>query len=166
MSACLARPEQCMAIPRRFLAVAVGALAAGAVIYMRNRMREAELANTPRRRAEAPVPPAPAPASTTATGPAPAAAPAGASGELSQFLAGDIWHDDAGWRSVWGKDGVADAGQWLRSTGKDVLAAERTKLADQPALLAGCRRRWIVVCRYAGLEVAEAAALWNNTAAA
>ena len=152
-----------MAIPRRFLAVAVGALAAGAVIYVRNRMREAELANMPRRRSE---PPSPGPAQSVASaGPAPASSPpaVGASAELSQFLAGDTWHDDAGWRAVWGKDGVLDAGQWLRSTGKDVLAAEHTKLVDQPALLAGCRRRWIVVCRYAGLDVAEAAALWNQT---
>ena len=46
-----------------------------------------------------------------------------------------------------------------------MLAAERRKLAEHPALLAGCRRRWIVVCRYAGIEVTDAASTWNESEA-
>jgi hypothetical protein len=92
----------------------------------------------------------------------PAASVDGARKELALFLSGDAWHDEIGWQALWEKDGVPAPDAWLRQTGKEVLLAERQKLTDHPALLAGCRRRWIVVCRYAGIDVGEAATLWND----
>jgi hypothetical protein len=83
--------------------------------------------------------------------------------ELAEFLAGDSWFDEAGWRGIWEREAVEDEGDWLKTKGKTVLAEERDKLRDHPALLAGCRRRWIVVCRYAGIDVSDAASLWNAT---
>lgn len=92
-------------------------------------------------------------------------APAGPAGEkeLAEFLAGDSWYDENGWRGIWDREGIADASAWLRAEGKEVLRRARKTLSDHPALLAGCRRRWIVVCRYAGIDVSDAAALWNET---
>jgi hypothetical protein len=87
----------------------------------------------------------------------------GAKKELALFLAGDAWHDEIGWQALWEKDAVATPDAWLRVAGTQVLQNERKKLADHPALLAGCRRRWIVVCRYAGIDVGEAATLWNDS---
>jgi hypothetical protein len=94
---------------------------------------------------------------------APSAARSGALHELALFLAGDAWHDEVGWQALWEKEGVASAADWLRTKGRSVLMAERQKLVEHPALLAGCRRRWIVVCRYAGIDVGEAATLWNQS---
>lgn len=105
----------------------------------------------------------------TATSPSPstehAAQPSADRGirELSAFLAGETWLDEHGWRGVWEREGVSDVALWLREDGVGCLRAERVRLQEQPALLAGCRRRWIVVCRYAGVEVGEAAAWWNQT---
>ena len=68
--------------------------------------------------------------------------------------------------ALWEREGIESPEGWLRTIGKDVLVDERKKLAAHPALLAGCRRRWIVVCRYAGVDVSDAASLWNTTEAA
>lgn len=85
----------------------------------------------------------------------------GALRELALFLAGDAWHDEIGWQALWEKDGIGAPDAWLKDLGRTVLAKERQKLTEHPALLAGCRRRWIVVCRYAGIDVGDAANVWN-----
>lgn len=85
--------------------------------------------------------------------------------ELALFLAGESWYDEVGWQGIWEREGVGAPEEWLRTSGKEVLISERKKLAEHPALLAGCRRRWIVVCRYAGIDVSDAASLWNATEA-
>lgn len=87
----------------------------------------------------------------------------GGAKELSDFLAGESWFDESGWSGIWEREGIDDATSWLRTRGIEVLRSEREKLTEHPALLAGCRRRWIVVCRYAGIDVGEAAASWNDT---
>lgn len=87
----------------------------------------------------------------------------GGARELADFLAGESWFDESGWSSIWEREGVDDAAQWLRVRGVEVLRTEREKLTEHPALLAGCRRRWIVVCRYAGIDVGEAAGSWNDS---
>ena len=71
--------------------------------------------------------------------------------------------DESGWRGLWEREGIDDACAWLRETGFKVLMEQRAKLTEHPALLAGCRRRWIVVSRYAGMEVSEATDLWNKS---
>ena len=83
--------------------------------------------------------------------------------ELSDFLAGESWFDEAGWKGLWEREGIDDVPAWLKSTGLETLTAERAKLTEHPALLAGCRRRWLVVARYAGIDVGEAADLWHQT---
>jgi hypothetical protein len=85
----------------------------------------------------------------------------GAAKELALFLAGDAWHDEIGWQALWEREHIEDAAGWLKTKGSEVLSIERKKLIEHPALLAGCRRRWIVVCRYAAIDVADAAVLWN-----
>jgi hypothetical protein len=154
-----------MAVPRRLIVIAASALATGAVLYVRNRMKE----RAEREKAEgakpSPGPSAAAPASSAAApGQGSASdAPAGSLRELSQFLAGESWYDELGWQGIWEREGIDTPDGWLRSKGRDVLATERAKLVEHPALLAGCRRRWIVVCRYAGIDVADAASLWSAT---
>jgi hypothetical protein len=158
-----------MAIPRRILVIAAGALATGAVLYVRNKMREQkERQPAPSTSSTQGTPATPGekadqtgeapPASTPATG-----AVKGSQKELSLFLAGESWYDEVGWQGIWEREAIESPEGWLRSTGKDVLVEERKKLAAHPALLAGCRRRWIVVCRYAGIDVADSASLWNAT---
>jgi len=88
--------------------------------------------------------------------------PAGV-GELAAFLAGESWYDETGWRGLWEREGIDSPAAWLKDTGFRVLMEQRRKLAEHPALLAGCRRRWIVVSRYAGVEVPEASELWNKS---
>jgi hypothetical protein len=83
--------------------------------------------------------------------------------ELSEFLGGESWFDEVGWQEIWKREGVVNPSEWLQDAGQRVLTLERRKLADHPALLAGCRRRWIVVSRYADIDVAIAAELWNQT---
>jgi hypothetical protein len=198
-----------MAIPRRLIAVAVSAVAAGAVLYVSSRLRRAPprrsavdesnddkeraARDEERRRAEqarrkdsessssssspsssSSSSSSSPPASGTSSEPAAASAspasatstPGGAQKELALFLAGDAWHDEIGWQALWEKEGVASPPEWLRSRGREVLVAERRKLVEHPALLAGCRRRWIVVCRYAGIDVGDAATLWNQSESA
>lgn len=163
-----------MAIPRQLIVIAASAAAAGVVLYARNRMREKEEREKAGKRA---APHAGSPGTSSSSGSA--SAPTGAAGdgataaagegltgarkELSLFLAGESWHDEVGWQGLWEREGVGAPDGWLRTTGTEVLTGERQKLAEHPALLAGCRRRWIVVCRYAGIDVADAAALWNAT---
>jgi hypothetical protein len=155
-----------MAIPRRFLVIAAGALATGAVLYIRNKMREQkrEPATSPSSSSSTPPPD---PEKTSASSAAPASSTAdgkhGSQKELSLFLAGESWYDEVGWQGIWEREAIESPEGWLKSTGKDVLVEERKKLAAHPALLAGCRRRWIVVCRYAGIDVADSASLWNAT---
>jgi hypothetical protein len=161
-----------MAIPRQLIVFAASAAVAGIVLYARNRMKEAEERTKAAKRR--PTHPDGASSSSSSTGEAPASAPSsttadagpaltGAVKELSLFLAGESWYDEVGWQGIWEREGVASPDGWLKSEGKNVLVGERKKLSEHPALLAGCRRRWIVVCRYAGIDVADAAALWNQT---
>lgn len=83
--------------------------------------------------------------------------------ELSEFLGGESWFDEIGWQEIWKREGIENPTAWLRQEGLRVLQIERKKLVAHPALLAGCRRRWIVVSRYADIDVAVAAELWNET---
>lgn len=172
-----------MAIPRRLIVVAASAAAAGVLWYVAQRAQrqggrsavddandEKEKADADRKKAADSS--APSEKNGEKTGDAnksaggtdqKSGAPAdGAQKELSLFLSGDAWHDEIGWQALWEKDGVAAPDGWLRTSGRTVLVSERQKLTDHPALLAGCRRRWIVVCRYAGIDVGEAASLWND----
>lgn len=167
-----------MAIPRRLLVFAASAVAAGVVWYVTKRSQAPagrspiDEANDDKDRAEAEArekknasqaAAGGSPSQTADTlAPEPAAVVDSARKELALFLSGDAWHDEIGWQALWEKDGVAAPDAWLRDAGKAVLVAERQKLTDHPALLAGCRRRWIVVCRYAGIDVGEAAGLWND----
>jgi hypothetical protein len=165
-----------MAIPRPLLVLGISAAAAGVVLLVSNRLRIEQQRG--RERKKSPIDEADEAKEQAASkkdsaggssgeaegAAAPATAP-GAATELALFLAGDAWHDEIGWQSLWEKDSVNSPDGWLREQGTAVLAAERKKLTDHPALLAGCRRRWIVVCRYAGIDVADAAGLWNDTAA-
>jgi hypothetical protein len=148
-----------MAIPRRILVIAAGALATGAVLYVRNKMMQQQK-REPATNASEPAKPAEAP-TTSSTGDG--APKNGSQKELSLFLAGESWYDEVGWQGIWEREAIESPEGWLRSTGKSVLVEERKKLAAHPALLAGCRRRWIVVCRYAGIDVADSASLWNAT---
>jgi hypothetical protein len=166
-----------MAIPRQVLLIAIGAVATGAYLVLRNKM-QAKKANE--RRSDSSGSSASSSTSsgttsgtsgTSSTGAAPptgASETPGLSGsmrELALFLAGESWYDEVGWQGIWEREGVGSPEEWLRTQGKEVLISERKKLAEHPALLAGCRRRWIVVCRYAGIDVSDAASLWNATEA-
>ena len=172
-----------MAIPRRLLAVAVSAVAAGAFLYVSSKMKGAqggqrrspvdeandekdsrEKEKAEERRREASVGDGAGSGSNTSGGTSAKGGKAedGARKELSLFLAGEAWHDEIGWQALWEKEAVSNPDAWLRSEGKSVLGEERAKLTDHPALLAGCRRRWIVVCRYAGIDVADTANIWNG----
>jgi hypothetical protein len=168
-----------MAIPRRLIVVAASAAAAGVLWYVAKRSQAqggrsaVDDANDEKEKAEAEQKKkADASAPNDANGSKDAAEPKkaepgttgvdGARKELALFLSGDAWHDEIGWQALWEKDGVPAPDAWLRQTGREVLLVERQKLTDSPALLAGCRRRWIVVCRYAGIDVGEAATLWND----
>jgi hypothetical protein len=183
-----------MALPRRLIAVALSAAAAGALLYVSSKLRQgqrksvvdetndekARVAGEQRRADEKRAAAAShdqaadarshgAAAEPRATGPSEAATPsstsmkAGAQQELALFLAGDAWHDEIGWQALWEKEGVSSSSEWLRTKGRNVLVSERQKLVEHPALLAGCRRRWIVVCRYAGIDVGDAATIWNQS---
>lgn len=162
-----------MAIPRRLIAVAVSAVAAGAMFYVSSRLKQAQKDQNKKRGAvdetndaketaeqnkkQEHNAAAEAASSTSTAGPA----AEGALRELALFLAGDAWHDEIGWQALWEKDGIAAPDAWLKELGRTVLVKERQKLTEHPALLAGCRRRWIVVCRYAGIDVGDAANVWN-----
>ena len=161
-----------MALPRGLIVVAASALAAGAVLYVRNKMMQQQRRNEETKSSSNGSSSSSSSSSTDASTshssapPAESGAPqSGSVRELSLFLAGESWYDEVGWQGIWEREGIESPEQWLRSTGKDVLTAERKKLAEHPALLAGCRRRWIVVCRYAGIDVTDAATLWNNAEA-
>ena len=170
-----------MAIPRRLIVLAVSAAAAGVMLYVSQRVKKQgqhrekspidddndkkdEAEKDKKAKDAAPketdriVKAAESAASADASAPG-----SGTQKELALFLAGDAWHDEIGWQALWEKEGVATPEDWLKTRGKEVLVAERKKLVDHPALLAGCRRRWIVVCRYAGIDVGDAAVLWNTT---
>ena len=167
-----------MAIPRRLIVLAASAAAGAALWYVTQRTRKGQEkrhrsavdeANAEKDKIAEEHNKADAEQqSGSAVGDAPVAVGAapsttdGAKKELALFLAGDAWHDEIGWQALWEKDNVAAPDAWLKDAGRQVLTAERQKLTDHPALLAGCRRRWIVVCRYAGIDVGEAAAVWND----
>ena len=174
-----------MAIPRRLLVVAASAVAAGVVWYVAKRSSAPsgrspiDEGNDEKDRAEAEAKEKKKEAEQAAAGSSSSSSASSASQstdtaskepavvdsarkELALFLSGDAWHDEIGWQALWEKDGVAAPDAWLRDAGKAVLVTERQKLTDHPALLAGCRRRWIVVCRYAGIDVGEAAGIWND----
>ena len=168
-----------MPIPRRLIVVAVSAAAAGAMFYVSSRLKQAQADQNKKRgavdeandkkddTAHARAKDAAkktdddsAPASTSTGLPS-----EGALRELALFLAGDAWHDEIGWQALWEKDGIGAPDAWLKELGRSVLVTERKKLTEHPALLAGCRRRWIVVCRYAGIDVGDAASVWNGSEA-
>lgn len=169
-----------MAIPRRLIVLAASAAAGAALWYVTQRTRkdhekrhrsavdeanaEKDKIADEKNKADAEQQSVSAVVDAVAVGDVGAASNAtdGAKKELALFLAGDAWHDEIGWQALWEKDNVAAPDAWLRDAGRQVLTAERQKLTDHPALLAGCRRRWIVVCRYAGIDVGEAAAVWND----
>ncbi len=171
-----------MAIPRRLLVVAASAATAGVLWYVAQRAKKAQETDDRKDSAVDEANKAKDSGSakaddgkgddgkgadtdgTAATAEAPKTGGDndGAKKELALFLAGDAWHDEIGWQALWEKDSVATPDAWLRIAGTQVLQNERKKLAEHPALLAGCRRRWIVVCRYAGIDVGEAATLWNE----
>jgi hypothetical protein len=165
-----------MAIPRRVIALAASAAAAGVLLYLRkraadqgrqqrrtdddrksvteeiNEQRE-QREQTSEQKQDTGVPRTEA----TRTGDTAAVK------ELSLFLAGDAWHDEVGWKALWDREHIESPSTWLHENGHAALRKERAKLQNHPALLAGCRRRWIVVCRYANIDVADAALLWNQT---
>lgn len=154
-------------IPRRYWWVAAGAAAAVGLMYIQRRMAGLTAEEDPRGRSADDAPtPGPTAASPSAE-PGPAREPAedlpGGVRELAEFLAGESWFDEAGWKGLWEREGVEDPAGWLKDTGLNTLKTERQKLAEHPALLAGCRRRWLVVSRYAGIEVSDAAELWHRT---
>lgn len=155
-----------MNIPKRYIWVAAGAVATFAVMAVRNRMADRQMANA-RANRERENEGTATTTSTTADAPPDAASsptrPKGAKGDLDAFLAGDMWLDEAGWKGAWERDAIGDPAAWIREVGVDVLKTRREALKDHPALLAGCRRRFIVVCRYAAIDVGEAADLWNKT---
>jgi len=170
-----------MAIPRRLIVLAVSAAAAGAVFYISSKMKKqgerrerspldeanekkeaAEKEKAKEQEAAKDSAEKSGEASPVETAEKKEPGSSTAQKELSLFLAGDAWHDEIGWQALWEKEGVPAADVWLKTKGKEVLVAERKKLTDHPALLAGCRRRWIVVCRYAGIDVGDAATLWTN----
>jgi hypothetical protein len=155
-----------MAIPRQLILIAVGAAAAGVYLVVRNKMQAQESTRTPAQPSP-PSPPAAEDTTATSRNGSTMETPglSGSMRELALFLAGESWYDEVGWHVIWEREGVGTPEQWLRTSGKGVLVNERKKLAEHPALLAGCRRRWIVVCRYAGIEVGDAASLWNATEA-
>jgi hypothetical protein len=157
-----------MAIPRPVIAVAASAVAAGVLIYLRNkasqRSRDEQHERERQERKETTVAKeakADEPKANVVNDPH--AGDTAAAKELALFLAGDAWHDEVGWKTVWERENVSAPSAWLRAKGVDVLRRERHKLTEHPALLAGCRRRWIVVCRYAGMDVADAASVWHQT---
>lgn len=162
-----------LALPRRLLWVAAGAVGAGAYLYVRTRIDTLRRAEASEARAAAKArSPAPSSSETSTTEPKAAPAPADTTDaaktagetELRAFLAGDSWFDEGAWQAIWAREAIGDSAAWLSQRGLDVLRDSRETLASQPALLAGCRRRWIVVCRYAGLDSSRAAALWEDAA--
>lgn len=163
-----------MAIPRQVILIALGAVATGAYLVLRNKM-QAQKSNARRSESSSSSSTSSGAASsgsgsTSSTGSASGGATetpglSGSMRELALFLAGESWYDEVGWQGIWEREGVTSPEEWLRTQGKEVLISERKKLAEHPALLAGCRRRWIVVCRYAGIDVSDAASLWNATEA-
>ena len=158
-----------MAIPRRLIFIAAGAVATAGYIMVRNKLdadrRESAEREREFRRGPRPVPD-PAPGTQESTKKSEASDDrsdmSGGERELSEFLAGDSWFDESGWKSIWNREGIDDQSAWLKSQGLETLRREREKLSDHPALLAGCRRRWIVVARYAEIDVSEAAELWSS----
>lgn len=153
-----------LALPKQYVFVALGAVGAVGYLYLRNRMMSGPESNEeekPGSKSTRPGPSGPQKAKDDKDEPKDDLP--GGQRELREFLAGESWYDEMGWHSVWDRSGIDSPEEWLRSEGVAMLKAEREKLADHPALLAGCRRRWIVVCRYAGIDVADAAQLWNDT---
>lgn len=153
-------------IPRRYWWVAAGAVVTFGAMYLRKRLSDLQQEDRPSSGPSSSPGPSGKPEATTGADDAPAAEPAeplpGGVKELSEFLAGESWFDEAGWKGLWEREGIDDAAAWLKSTGLDTLKKERAKLTEHPALLAGCRRRWLVVARYAGIDVSDAAELWHK----
>lgn len=162
------------AIPRRAIWMAVGFVGAAGAMALRHYLdtkrqppeRKPDEGTPAAPRAQSPsvaqTPPA-ASATTDAPNGSTEAQEGGACARLRDFLSGDSWFDEQGWIQIWSREGVDDPTSWVKTDGQDTLRAARAKLQEQPALLAGCRRRWIVVCRYAGVDAGEAASLWNET---
>jgi hypothetical protein len=149
-------------IPKRYWWVAAGAAFTFGAMYLRNKLGNAD-ADRGSDAGAAPSPPAQEPsADDPPAGEHSEPLPGGVK-ELSDFLAGESWFDEAGWKGLWEREGIDDPAAWVKSTGLDTLKAERAKLTEHPALLAGCRRRWLVVARYAGIDVSDAAELWHQT---
>ena len=167
-----------MNVPKRYLWIAAGAAAGFGLMLLKKKLTGEDGAPQDRRSPPPSSPKGEAPKSDAEQSDGEGAdAPAEGEGEpassdgaltgavrdLTEFLAGESWFDEMGWQGVWEREGIDEPEAWLKDAGLKALKAERKKLVDHPALLAGCRRRWIVVCRYAGIDVSEAASLWSST---
>ncbi len=80
---------------------------------------------------------------------------------LFEFLSGNIWLDARQWRDLWAEQPELELRDWLLDEGAAILNDVRRSLITQPALLSGCRRRWLVVCRHANMEETEALEAWK-----
>ncbi len=161
-----------MAIPRRYIWVAAGAAFTVGAMLVRNQLdklqRQQREDDRDRERNEHDKDRSPKPDDEDQGAPRPEDKSADSDmvspdKELTEFLAGDSWYDEAGWKSLWEREGIDEPAAWLKEKGLTVLKGQREALKDHPALLAGCRRRFIVVARYAGIDVSDAAKLWNST---
>ena len=108
-----------MAIPRRLIVLAVSAVAAGAALYVSQRLRQAQADQEKRRSAVDETNDSKETAEQQkkkqdnvdrGTASSSTGIPSeGALRELSLFLAGDAWHDEIGWQALWEKEGIAAA---------------------------------------------------------
>src|SRR4051812_22373770 len=109
-----------MPIPRRVLIMIVGAATAAGVLYIRNRMQPRHEEKKPD---APPVPDNEARPWGTETTPSTSTSPHTSSGstselpgavrELGQFLAGESWYDEHGWRGLWQREGIEAPQGWL-----------------------------------------------------
>src|SRR4051812_16899418 len=110
-----------MAIPRRILVIAAGALATGALLYMRNKVRERK---DQQQRAQDKSTSSSSSSSSSSTSTstssdggeskASADGPAGSKRELSLFLAGESWYDEVGWQGIWEREAIESPEAWLK----------------------------------------------------
>ncbi len=84
--------------------------------------------------------------------------------KLESFLMGENWYNRASWVNAWGvhlPEG-ATAKEWISSQGVEVLNIAIESCREGLPNVSGCRRRWIVVCRYADVDLEEALSLWQR----
>jgi hypothetical protein len=83
--------------------------------------------------------------------------------ELVRFLDGDVWHDEESWTNMWREAGIYGAD--FLADNLELLEVTIKRHNPHPAMLAGARRRWIVVNRYVGVSSEAAMAIWDSVAA-